>query len=158
VELVEALELVGVDVELGAVLEVAGVDVAGPVVSPGTEGAVMTVLSEAMNPAGSGGWIRPSAARTPPRGCRDRNVIAVGAGMTIPIRAARRSILWSSDSAATLAWSAWLRLVRAALRSIQRPMLAPSFSTSTWVATIPASSTPSTGIQARPLTRRSSSR
>jgi hypothetical protein len=36
-------------------------------------------------------------------------------------------------------------------------MLAPNFSTSTCIATIPASSTPSSGIQARPRTIRSSS-
>ena len=42
-------------------------------------------------------------------------------------------------------------------RSIARPMLAPSFSTSTCIATIPASITPSNGIHARPLTIRSSS-
>ena len=42
-------------------------------------------------------------------------------------------------------------------RSSDRPMLAPSFSTSTCIATIPASITPSSGIHARPRTIRSSS-
>ncbi len=36
-------------------------------------------------------------------------------------------------------------------------MLVPSFSTSTCIATIPASITPSSGIHARPRTMRSSS-
>jgi hypothetical protein len=87
------VELVpGTEVELVAVLEVACADPAGPVVRAGTEGAVTTVLTEAMNWAVSGGWIRPNAARTPPAGCRERKVIAVGAGMTIPMPAAKRSI------------------------------------------------------------------
>jgi hypothetical protein len=41
-----------------------------------------------------------------------------------------------------------LRVSSAELRSIERPTLAPSFSTSTCIATMPASITPSTGIHA----------
>ena len=43
------------------------------------------------------------------------------------------------------------------LRSSERPMLAPSFRTSTCIATIPASITPSSGIHTRPRISRSSS-
>ncbi len=78
-----------------------------------------------------------------------------GVGMIIPMPAASRSIRPSSLSEATLALSCSLRVCRAELLAIERPTLAPNFSTSTCMATIPASISPSTGIHARPRTSRS---
>ena len=87
----------------------------------------------------------------------DRNPTASGAGITIPMppRAARSA----GRRRATRRSPAGARCGSGArsLCSIERPMLAPSFSTSTCIATIPASITPSSGIQARPRTSRSSS-
>jgi hypothetical protein len=88
----------------------------------------------------------------------DRNPADPGAGMIIPIPAARRSIRPSSLREATLARSCSLRVCSADPFSIARPTVAPSFSTSTCMATIPASISPSTGIHARPRTSRSMSR
>ncbi len=87
----------------------------------------------------------------------ERKPTAAGAGITIPMPAAKRSIRWSSASVATFARSNSLRLWSALPFSIARPVLAPSLSISTCIATMPASITPRSGIQARPRTIRSSS-
>jgi hypothetical protein len=88
----------------------------------------------------------------------ERKLIAAGAGITIPIRAARLSIRWAPLSDVTLARSSSFRLCSAVPRSSELPMLALSFRTSTCIATIPANSTPRSGIQARPRMIRSSRR
>jgi hypothetical protein len=77
--------------------------------------------------------------------------------MTMPMRDASRSIRWASDSEETLVRRSSLRVCSELASVIERPMLALSFSTSTCIATMPASITPSTGIHALPRTRRSSS-
>jgi hypothetical protein len=103
-----------------------------------------------------GSWML-AAARAALASARPvRNPTACGGGITMPIDPASCSTRWSSPSVATLSRSAPLRLESTELRSRERPMLAPSFSTSTCIATMPASMTPSNGIQARPRTMRSS--
>jgi len=87
----------------------------------------------------------------------ERNPTAVGGGITIPIRAASVSTRCSSASEVTVARSCWFCIESADPRWIARPMLAPNLRTSTCIATIPASITPSSGIHARPRTSRSSS-
>jgi hypothetical protein len=99
-----------------------------------------------------GSWMLATAFATP---APERNPAEPGVGMIIPIPAARRSIRPSSLSEATLARSCSLRVCSAEPLSIERPTLAPSFSTSTCMVTIPASISPSTGIHARPRTSRS---
>jgi hypothetical protein len=111
----------------------------------------------AMKLVGLGAWMFATAcwALAPERA--ERNPTPAGDGITIPRVAAIRSIRWSSANVATLARRSSLVLWSAVPRSIARPMLAPSFRTSTCMATIPASITPSTGIQARPRMSLSSS-
>jgi hypothetical protein len=104
-----------------------------------------------------GSWMFASALRASPFGCAARKPTACAGGITMPIDAASCSIRWSSPSVATLWRNEALRLESTELRSSERPMLAPSFSTSTCIATIPASITPSTGIHQRPRISRSSS-
>jgi hypothetical protein len=105
-----------------------------------------------------GWWMFASARPALPSALAPRNPTACAGGITMPIDAASCSIRWSSPSVATLWRKAALRLERTELRSSERPMLAPSLSTSTCIATIPTSITPSTGIHHRPRIRRSSSR
>jgi len=102
----------------------------------------------------SGAWIDAAARAALPRPCRKST--EVGPGMTMPMRAASRSIRWASESDETLVRSCSLRVCSELASVIERPMLALSFSTSTCIAMMPASMTPSTGIQALPRTRRSS--
>ena len=111
--------------------------------------------SEARKVAASGVLMLATACPMPPVGCAERKPTAAGAGMIMPMPAAIRSIRWSSASVATEARSCWFWLCSAVLRSIERPIEAFSLSIETCIATIPVSSTPSTGIQARPRTRRS---
>src|SRR5437588_3506250 len=110
-----------------------------------------------MNPVGSGAWMFESAREMAPLSSARRNDTAVGAGITIPVPAASRSIRWSSASEATLACRASFLVCSVEARCIHLPTLVPSFSTSTCIVTMPASITPRTGIHARPRTRRSSS-
>ena len=103
-----------------------------------------------MNPPDRGGHV---AQRT----TRCTKCMSSGPGMSMPI--ARRQLL----DALIVGERRDLRTQRrvAALRAavacwIWRPTPEPSFSTSTRIPTITTSSTPSTGIQARPRTMRSS--
>jgi hypothetical protein len=77
-----------------------------------------------------------------------RKPTAVGGGMIMPIWAAIDSMRWSSPSVATLARSCWFSVDRVDACWTERPIPAPSLSTSTCMKTIPASITPRTGIQA----------
>jgi hypothetical protein len=104
-----------------------------------------------------GAWMFASAFPAFASECAARKLTACGGAITIPIEAANCSIRWSSPSVATLERRAALRPDSAVFCSSARPMLAPSLRTSTCIATIPASITPSTGIHQRPRTRRSSS-
>ena len=104
-----------------------------------------------------GWWMFASARPALPSPFADRNPTACGGGITMPMDAASCSTRWSSPSVATLWRNAALLLERAELRSSERPMLAPSLSTSTCIATMPASITPSTGIHQRPRISLSSS-
>jgi hypothetical protein len=104
-----------------------------------------------------GWWMLASARPALPLAFADRKPTACGGGITMPIVPASCSIRWSSPSVATLCRNAAFSLERTELRSSERPMLAPSFRTSTCIATIPASITPSTGIHQRPRISRSSS-
>jgi hypothetical protein len=103
----------------------------------------------------SGAWIDLAARAALARPVRKST--DVGPGMTMPMREASRSIRWESDSDETLVRSSSLRVCSELASAIDRPMLELSFSTSTCIATMPASITPSTAIQVRPRTRRSSS-
>jgi hypothetical protein len=104
-----------------------------------------------------GWWMFASARPALPSALADRKPTACGGGITMPIVPASCSIRWSSPSVATLWRKPAFSLERTELRSSERPMLAPSFRTSTCIATIPASITPSTGIHQRPRISRSSS-
>jgi len=67
--------------------------------------AWICAASCAAKSVGSGAWMFATARPASPPGWAVRNTSSVGEDMTIPIPAASRSILWSSDKAATLAWS-----------------------------------------------------
>jgi hypothetical protein len=85
----------------------AGVAPGAPLVEPPKPAAdaeaASCALSWAANPAGSGAWMFAIARPTFPPCWAERNATPVGAGMTIPIPAASRSIRWSSARLATLA-------------------------------------------------------
>ena len=114
------------------------------------------VVSDRNEPA-SGWWMLRMTAPVSLPAPDERNPTPEGEGITMPAFAASRVIRWSSISEPTLARSASLRACSVELSWIERPMLAPSFSTSTCIATIPASIRPSMGIHTRPRMMRSSS-
>lgn len=119
--------------------------------------AAVLAASADWNSAASGVW-RFAAALAAEAWPASRKRIDVGPGITIPRPDARRSIRCESESEEMLARNTSSRLWSALERSIHRPMLAFNLSSSTCMATIPASITPSSGIQLRPRTRRSISR
>ena len=110
---------------------------------------------ELRNALAVGWWMLAMAAPTLAPWLALRKPTDAGGAITMPIPAATRSIRWSSASDATLVCSCSLRSASSELRCTARPMLAPSLSTSTCIATIPASITPSARIHARPRTSRS---
>jgi hypothetical protein len=157
---VAAVDVVGGDdADVAGAADAALADVAPPADGEELDPVATAPLEEikARNPEAFGAWMLAIARWALAPELTDRNPTPSGAGMTIPFAAARRSILWSSAREATLVLSSSLRLCSAVPRSIERPMPAPSFSTSTCIATIPASIKPRTAIQARPRTTRSSS-
>jgi hypothetical protein len=79
-------------------------------VEPALAVAVSLAGSEATNPDASGSWMLASACWALPFALRARKLIASGAGITMPMPAARRSIRCASESDATLARSCSLRL------------------------------------------------
>jgi hypothetical protein len=80
--------------------------VAEALVPGGAVAAAAAAIWEASASAklvGSGAWMLPSARAGSPPGDAPTNAIVVGAGITIPIPAAIRSIRWLSLSVATVA-------------------------------------------------------
>ena len=150
---------------------VAGVAVPEPVVVPVLRTpialwlAAATVLlasarrSAAMplrNVVGDGALIARIAARTwlPTAPCT--KWMSIGPGMTMPIAAASCWMRWLSESADTSERRSALLLWSVVACWSSRPTLEPSFSTSTRSPTIVTNTAPSSGIQARPRTMRSS--
>jgi hypothetical protein len=65
--------------------------------------AAAWAASALANPDGFGGWMLPKARPISPPGRVDRKTSESGAGITIPLTAASRSMRWSSARVATLA-------------------------------------------------------
>jgi hypothetical protein len=159
VDAVEVLLVDEVEVDVEPIVEVDPVVPAGAFAAANVSAVTISPLLgvRERNEEALGAWRFASAFPAFASECAARKLTACGGAITMPIEAANCSIRWSSPSVATLERRAALRPDSVVFCSRARPMLAPSLRTSTCIATIPASITPSTGIHQRPRTRRSSS-